>query len=545
MPEISLFIMNRKEQLNRIENNPNFPVLIIGAGVNGIGTFRDLALQGIDVLLVDRGDFCSGASAASSHMIHGGIRYLENGEFRLVREAVQERNRLLQNAPHLTRPLPTNIPIFKRFSGILNAPLKFVGLLNRPGERGALVIKMGLEMYDRYTGEQETVPKHKVVGKEEALAQYPDLNPDVTYLATYYDGVMPSPERICMDMLRDGQEAHERAVALNYVTAVSASNDQIILRDEETGKTYPITPEIVINASGPWIDLTNNDLGNKTQFIGGTKGSHIVVDHPELQAAVGDHEFFFENDDGRIVLILPIFDRVIIGTTDLPIENPSDAVCTDEEIVYFLELVKKVFPSIEIKMSDIVFRFSGVRPLPASDAKNAGQISRDHHNRIVEAEENGRSYPIFNLVGGKWTSFRAFSEQVADEVLFRFGADRKVSTADLPIGGGKEYPQSAEEKEAWVAKVAEETAVSPERITILLQRYGTYAQQIAQYIGQDEDIPITQLSHYSVREISYIVTHEQVRRPEDFTRRRSLIAMRGEMNDAVLQEIMMIIRTRP
>ncbi len=121
--------MNRDEIFNSIKNKPNISVLIVGAGINGIGTFRDLALNGVDVLLVDRGDFCSGASSASSHMAHGGIRYLENGEFRLVREAVQERNRMIQNAPHIVRPLPTTIPMFKYFSGLLNAPLKFLGWL--------------------------------------------------------------------------------------------------------------------------------------------------------------------------------------------------------------------------------------------------------------------------------------------------------------------------------------------------------------------------------------------------------------------------------
>src|SRR5688572_23465617 len=136
--------MNRNEILSSLQQDPHVSVLIIGGGINGIGTFRDLSLNGVDILLVERGDFCSGASAASSHMLHGGIRYLENGEFRLVREALQERNRLLRNASHYARPLPTTIPIFSRFSGVLNAPLKFLGMLQRPAERGWLVIKIGL-----------------------------------------------------------------------------------------------------------------------------------------------------------------------------------------------------------------------------------------------------------------------------------------------------------------------------------------------------------------------------------------------------------------
>src|SRR5512135_3151730 len=123
--------MQRSQALASLQSNPsNSPtVLIVGGGINGVGTFRDLALQGVDVLLIDRGDFCSGASAASSHMAHGGIRYLENGEFRLVREAVQERNRMIENAPHIVKPLPTVVPMFKLFSGLLNAPFKFLNLL--------------------------------------------------------------------------------------------------------------------------------------------------------------------------------------------------------------------------------------------------------------------------------------------------------------------------------------------------------------------------------------------------------------------------------
>src|SRR4026207_1447382 len=146
--------MDRSEVFASLKQNPEVSVLIIGGGINGIGTFRDLALNGVDVLLVERGDFCSGASSASSHMAHGGIRYLENGEFRLVREAVQERNRLVQDAPPLAKTPPTTLPIFTRPSGLLNAPLKFFGVLDKPAERGSLVIKLGLMMYDAYTQAQ-------------------------------------------------------------------------------------------------------------------------------------------------------------------------------------------------------------------------------------------------------------------------------------------------------------------------------------------------------------------------------------------------------
>src|SRR5512140_2269872 len=186
--------MQREVIIETIKENPNVDVLIIGAGINGAGTFRDLALNGVNVLLIDRGDFCSGASAASSRMAHGGIRYLENGEFRLVREAVQERNRMIRNAPDLVKPLPTTIPIFKTFSGLLNAPLKFVGWLEKPSERGALVIKVGLIFYDAFTGKQRSVPRHAFDNRSSSLKKYPQINPDVRYTATYYDGLILSPE---------------------------------------------------------------------------------------------------------------------------------------------------------------------------------------------------------------------------------------------------------------------------------------------------------------------------------------------------------------
>src|SRR5687767_2618914 len=195
--------MNRNEILTALKTKPEVSVLIIGGGINGIGTFRDLALNGVDVLLVEKGDFCSGASSASSHMAHGGVRYLENGEFRLVREAVQERNRMIENAPHVVKPLPTTIPIFKRFSGILNAPLKFFGLLDKPSERGSLIIKLGLILYDAYTGRQRSVPRHQFLSRQKSLATWKQLNPEIVNAAVYYDGAILQPERLAMDLLLD------------------------------------------------------------------------------------------------------------------------------------------------------------------------------------------------------------------------------------------------------------------------------------------------------------------------------------------------------
>ncbi len=534
-------MITRQEKLDYYRSNPEVSVLIIGAGVNGIGTFRDLALQGVDVLMVDKQDFCAGASMASSHMLHGGIRYLENGEFRLVREALHERNRLLRNAPHLARPLPTAIPIYRWFSGLLNAPLKFVRLLNKPAERGALVIKIGLIFYDLFVKGDSPMPPHKFYSREDALLKWPRVNKSVRFIATYYDGAMPSPERICVELLQDAEADYEQAHALNYVSAVGATGDAVTLRDEETGETFDVRPQIVVNAAGPWIDFANEALGKPTGFIGGTKGSHLIVDYPALREALGDHEFFFEYVDGRIVLIFPYEDKVMIGTTDIHIKDPDEARCTDEEIEYILGMVPKVFPDLKVGREHIIFQFSGVRPLPTSDASRTGQISRDHSIRVVEAGPQ-RRFPILSLVGGKWTSYRAFSEQTTDAILTRLGKTRRASTADLPIGGGREYPRAEAQRAAWLARVGEETGLAADMLDTLFYRYGTGAATIAAYMAAGDDAPLKTLPAYTRRELAYLAQQEQVVHLDDVLLRRSLIAWMGQASSAaVLTEIAAVV----
>ena len=532
--------MNRSEILSDLKQNPNVSVLIVGGGVNGIGTFRDLALNGVDVLLVERGDFCSGASAASSHMAHGGIRYLENGEFRLVREAVQERNRMIQNAPHLVKPLPTVIPMFKRFSGFLNAPLKFFRLLDRPAERGSLVIKLGLMMYDAYTsaqGGQRVVPKHKFLSRRKSLEKWEYLNPEVINTAVYYDGAILQPERLAVEMLLDAEAENPNARALNYVSLVGGSEDTILVRDELTDETYDVKPQLVINAAGPWIDFANHKLGLSTGYIGGTKGSHLVVRHEELRRTIGDHEFFFENKDGRIVLIFPLYDHVLIGTSDIPVTNPDEARCTDEEVQYFLELVRRVFPGIELSPSNIVFQFSGVRPLPRSNAKSAGQISRDHSIEVLSGDWTNLRFPVYSLVGGKWTSFRAFAEQVTDKALAYLGKDRQKDTRSLPIGGGRGYPRNESELKQQIESLSAWTGVARERLKELFVRYGSRAETIATFMNGGTDQILLSLPGYSRRELMFLIQHEKIVHLDDFLLRRSMLAMLGRVTREGIDEL--------
>ena len=529
-------MLGREERIRRIQKNPEISVLIVGAGINGIGTFRDLAFQGLDVLLIDRGDYCSGASAASSHMVHGGIRYLENGEFRLVREAVQERNHLIENAPHLVKPLPTTFPIFKWFSGLLNAPLKFLGLLGHPAERGALVIKIGMTLYDVYTRQQKTVPKHVFRNREESLKLFPALNPDVIYTGTYYDAAMPSPERIAIELIKDAVAENDSAIPLNYVSLVSAQEDSVTLKDELNEKEFKVKPKILVNAGGPWIDLINGKMGSSTQYIGGTKGSHLILDHTDLRNAIDGNEFFFENEDGRIVLIFPLMDKVLIGTSDIRIDNPDEAVITEEEVDYFFAMIQRVFPGIEVDRSQIVYTFSGVRPLPYTEGSLTGQISRDHKIEVINPGK-GTNFPIFSLVGGKWTSFRALAEQTSDLVLAHLGLERKFSTKALPIGGGENYPRSDRERETWISRHASDVGLASERMSALFERYGTRANEVTRYVVESGVSQLHEQIGYSEGELAYLVQQEDVQHLDDLILRRTMLAKLGLASSQILRKV--------
>jgi glycerol-3-phosphate dehydrogenase len=339
-----------------------------------------------------------------------------------------------------------------------------------------------------------------------------------------------------MELILDAEASNPQARALSYVRAVGASGETVALRDEVTGSTIDVQPQIVINASGAWIDFTNAALGTPTKFIGGTKGSHLILDHPELRAAIGDHEFLFENADGRIVLIMPYFDKVMIGSSDIHVDNPDGHCCTASEVDYYCGMVERVFPGIQITPSQIVFTFTGVRPLPTSDRNFAGQISRDHSIRVTEPDGE-RAFPVLSLVGGKWTSFRAFSEQTTDAVLSRLGKSRKVSTRDLPIGGGRDYPLNPEQQAGWVDGVASATGLPHEQIRVLFERYGTRAAEIAGYIAEGPDRSLNSAPEYTRREIEYLARFEKVTHLDDLGLRRMTLGMQGGLTCPAIEEM--------
>ena len=523
-----------RDAVQAIAADPSADVIIVGGGINGIATFRDLALQGVKVILVERDDFVAGASSASSHMIHGGIRYLENGEFRLVRESVVERNALVKTAPHYVRPLPTTVPIFSTFSGILSAPLRF--LTHKQGkhtERGALLIKVGLVIYDFFSRDGGAVPRHRFHGRARTLSELPALNDRVKYTATYFDASMHDPERLALDVLYGRLEAGDNARAANYLEAVGMGEGGLRVRDRVSGEEFDLTAPVIVNASGPWTDLTNEQLGKPTTYMGGTKGSHIVLDNPELLEATGGREIFFEHEDGRIVLIYPLKGRVMVGTTDLDHDMREPAVCTEDEIDYFFDLVGHVFPDIRVDREQIVYRFSGVRPLPRHDDTQPGFVSRDY--RIEEAPAAGRpGTTVLSLVGGKWTTFRALGEQLSDRVLEHLGRSRTRSTQGLMIGGALGYPRTQRARSAWVSDHAD--GRDHARVDQLLERYGTRAAALIESLD-DSDAPLASLPDYSTGEIRYLVETEYVVHLIDVLLRRTSVAFVGKTSLPALREL--------
>lgn len=509
----------RESVLGALAARPAVDVLIVGGGINGAGLLRELALNGVDALLVDKADFASGATSASSRMIHGGLRYLENGEFRLVRESLRERDRLLRLAPHAVRPLPTTIPIFSRWSGFGNAIKRFFGRTTPPSTRGAVLVRIGLTLYDFFTARRRVLPTHRITPRAEALRLRPALHDGIVCTATYHDAQIALPERLCLELIADACATHPGATAVNYCTLKRRDGDTVVLQDGLTQRTYAVRPKVVVNATGGWIDFANAALGATTRWIGGTKGSHLVVDHPELMAACRGEQLFYENPDGRVCIFFPVNGRVLVGSTDLRIDHPDNAICDEREVDYMLESVRTVFPSIRLGREHIVSRFCGVRPLPASGDGFTGRISRDHSCRTLPAGD-GRPWPVYAMIGGKWTTFRAFAALVADRVFADLGRQRRAKTENLPIGG--EPVPDFHDDQALRAIIRDEAVVHLDDLLLRRTSLGLYerldaarldalATLVAQELGWDDARRVAELER--TREI--LTTRHGVRLAPD------------------------------
>jgi glycerol-3-phosphate dehydrogenase len=526
----------RNDIIDRIRRDGGFDVVVVGGGINGIGVFRELALQGLRVLLIERNDFCSGCSAAPSRMIHGGLRYLENGEFDLVKESLRERDALLANAPHMVRPLPTTIPITSAFSGLLNGAAGFAGMNGRPSRRGALAIKIGLSLYDWTTRERRILPRHVFRGAAATRALWPELTPRLRWSATYHDAWISHPERLGIELLLDTARLAPGSEALNYAQ-VERRGEAMIVRDGPTGEALPISTRAIVNATGAWLDHSLAQMGGTpapTRFVSGTKGSHLILDCPALLDALNGHMVFFENDDGRVCIVFPYLGRVLAGSTDIRVETPERVRCEPEERDYILESLRGVFPNIPVSPADVVFSYSGIRPLPRSDHEFTGRISRGHFVHRLDGP-----VPHYCMVGGKWTTFRAFAEQTADIVLADLGRERVRGTLDLPIGGGAGFP---DDPAALETKLEEEFGIDPQRARHLAGSYGTQASDVLDHcLGEDDDVSLDGVTQTTAAEVRYLIRNEFAMTLGDILLRRTSHAIRGDISTRLIARVAQIL----
>ena len=499
-----------------------YDVIILGGGINGCGTFRDLCLQGVRVLLIEREDFCAGASGASSRLMHGGLKYLETGEFRLVRESLTERNMLLSTAPHYVQPLEVVLPVRSMFGGLVTSALRFFGGKGKLTDRGFLISALGLTLYDLYGRALKAMPNHRMLTKGRLRRMMPDFAPQITGAAVYYEGQLTHAERLGLELVLDGVAAMPQSRAVTHADLLGA--DAGVIRYRAAGQEQQVRAKVIVNAGGAWIDKINAHLGLNSHLMGGSRGAHLVVDNPALLRALGGRMVYFGTADGRVNLLYPFFGKVLVGATDLAQPDPDLATCTEAEADYLCRSVAEVFPQIPIGPDQIAFRFSGVRPLPVSTGEIGG-VTRDHS--IARVTLPGTSIPIVCMIGGKWTTFRSFSEQAANEVMALLGVSRKSTTANLAIGGGQGFPRKPAARAALVADYARLGGIAHLRADTLLSRYGTRAHAYCASLNGGGEVMLKFQPDYAQQEILHLVRTECAVTVEDILRRRTLIAMTG------------------
>ncbi|MEX2187202.1 MAG: glycerol-3-phosphate dehydrogenase/oxidase [Pirellulales bacterium] len=542
-------------------------VLILGAGINGCAIARELALNGVGVCVVDHGDVASGATAYSSRLIHGGLRYLEYGEFDLVRESLAERGRLLRLAPQYVRPLELMIPVTSRFGGWWSAMLKFIsrgrfGSTSPSKARGLWLVRMGLWLYDRYARDS-SLPDHAThrVGGRGAP---PVDRMTYRWLCSYWDAQVEYAERFTLALLEDARAAAEAVgspfAVLTYHRARRDGRAVELLPQRGGGeiRSRRIEPDLIVNATGASVDRALADLSIESPpLMGPTKGSHFVTRSDKLIDALGGHGIYAEASDGRPVFVLPLGDAVLVGTTDVAFDGPPEtAVASADELTYLAETVANIFPSIGFSRGDIDFHYCGVRPLPRSDAANSAGVTRRHalveHEPIRQntgengdergTEDDNAAPPAISVIGGKLTTCRALAETVVDRVLERLERSRIATTAERPLPGGESYPDGPNAvAEVW-RELADRFQLRLEQVAAVWKLYGTRTKAIfdevvsasAEYGPLGVDLDGCDLSEAVAR---WSIRHEWVRSVDDLVERRLMLLYHQRLTRGCLRRL--------
>ena len=487
-----------EQQTHLDRSGSPYDIFVIGGGVNGCGIARDAVGRGYSVHLAEMNDLASGTSSKATKLIHGGLRYLEYYEFRLVREALMEREILWHNAPHLIRPLRFVLPYFK-------------------GLRPAWMLRLGLFLYD-YIGGRKKLPATRTLDLRKDEAGKP-LKPIFGKAFEYSDCWVNDARFVALNA-RDA--ADRGATVRTRCKVVSArSHDglwRVRLHDQITGAENEVTARLVVNAAGPWVDTIMERVvsHNEPHSVRLVQGSHIVV----RKMFEHDRCYIFQNPDGRIIFAIPYEDEfTLIGTTDQDYkDDPAKVAITPGEADYLCKAASEYFLK-PVTPADIVWTYSGVRPLFDDHASAAQAATRDY----VIKEEMLDGMPLINIFGGKITTYRRLSEEVLEHIEKTLGAKGKAWTADAPLPGG-DMPGA--DIDAFIRQLAaSKPFLPPALVRRLAKAYGTRVGLFLDKAQSLQDLGRDFGAGLSEAEIDYLVREEWARTAEDILWRRSKLGL--------------------
>ena len=395
----------------------HFDAIIIGAGINGAGIARDAAMRGLRVLLLDKGDVGGGTTSWSSRLIHGGLRYLEYGEIGLVRESLREREKLFHIAPHLVKPLPLLIPIYE------------------DNRRSSFMIRLGMIGYDVLSFDK-SVDHHHFLSRERALKRAPSLeSKGLKGAALYFDAQVEFAERLAVENVLSVIGMGATVLTYCKVVKILFEGNKVCgieFADLLNGNSYRARSNLIVNVAGPWVDEVLRNEGFKIErLIGGTKGSHIIV--KVFDGAPSDALYVEAKEDGRPFFIIPWNNLFLIGTTDTRFDgNLDEVVATENEVDYLLRETNHILPAANLKRQDILYTYSGVRPLPFVRNEKESGITRRHfiHDHAPQIEG------LISIVGGKLTTYRNLARQSVNMMFKKLKrGSRACKTAKMTLPG--------------------------------------------------------------------------------------------------------------
>lgn len=447
-----------------MESKPEeYDLIIIGAGINGAGIARDASMRGLSVMLIDKGDIGGGTSSWSTRLIHGGLRYLEHFEIGLVRESLRERERLFQIAPHLVKPLPLLIPVY------------------RTSKRGRLLIRLGMFAYDLLSHDK-SLPRHRMLSPVETLNLATGLKKEgLVGGAQYYDAQVEFAERLVLENALSARSNGAKVKTYCRLDRLIIENGKFLgveITDLVSRQTYAVRASIGINAAGPWVDEIAGSWSTE-KLIGGTKGSHIVVG--SFPGAPETALYIEAQADSRPFFVIPWNGNYLIGTTDKRYEGNLDHVHIDEsEIEYLLSEVNNLIPTAQLTRKSILFAYAGVRPLPFVANEKERAITRSHFIR----SHAPRARNLFSIIGGKLTTYRNLSEQAVDLVIKTLERSAPRSTTkDKPLPGAASADLDETRKQ-----LESNARLSVKTVDHVLRVYGTRGAAVVQSANDDSQL---------------------------------------------------------